>query len=166
MMTYSHARDEYLETEVLTAGPVRRVQMLYEALVDAVAIAKNAQAAGDIATRAHQVNRATSILTELAVSLDHSQGGKLTKELVELYDYSIRRLLEGSMAKKVEPFAEVERLMQTLLDGWRALPEVDSRGACPVTGESSVSRFQMGFDEDLGERHGVGLVGSGINQVG
>ena len=158
MTNYSRARDEYLETEVLTAGPVRRVQMMYEALVDALAKAKDAQATGNIAARAHQVNRATAILTELAVSLDHSQGGKLSRELVELYDYAMRRLLEGSVAKKVEPFAEVERIVRTLQEAWNAVPEIESA--------ASVRLVKMGADQAAGHVEDVGLVGSGINHLG
>ena len=149
MTTYGHTQDQYLETEVFAAGPVRRVQMLYEAAVESVTKAKNAQASGDIATRAKNVNKATAILTELAVSLDRGQGGNLAAELIELYDYSIRRLLEGSVAKQVQPFAEVEGLLRTLLDAWRQVPEVQSATVPQSEDLVSVGRAPASLSEDL-----------------
>ena len=155
MTTYSRARDEYLESEVLTAGPVRRVQILYEAAIEAVAKAKAAQSSGDLAARARQVNRATAILVELAVSLDHSKGGQLSRELAELYDYSMRRLMEGSIAKKAAPFAEVERLLRTLLEGWKEVPELDGPAGTHQT--RSGDSFEKSESPEL--------VGAGVDQV-
>lgn len=145
-MSYSKLRDEYLESEVLCAGPVRRIQLLYEGALEAIAQARAAIAAGDIRTRNDRTNKAMSILVELALSLDHSRGGQFTKDLVELYDYSQRRLLEGNIHQKDAPYAEVEGLLKTVLDGWKNIAEVGE--PAPASSPSWASADpQPAFDE-------------------
>ena len=103
MTTYSTVRDQYLENEILAAGPVRRVQLMYEGAIEAIVQARSALAARNIAARTVQVNRALDILTELALSLDHNGGASVTKELVEIYDYAQRCLIEGNSQQQDAP---------------------------------------------------------------
>ena len=160
MTNYLKARDEYLETEILSAGPVRRVQLLYGGAVDAIAKARTALAAKDIPARTAQVNKALDILTELALSLDHSRGASLTKELVELYDYAQRCLIEGSAKQLDRPFADADRVLKILLDAWKSIPEVETPSVAASEGH------YMPVDYGLGDRFSVGRIGSSFDQVG
>ena len=129
MMTYTTARDQYLESEILSAGPVRRIQLLYEGAIEAIARARVALAEGDIPTRAAKVNKALDILSELALSLDHSVGASVTRELVELYDFAQRCLIDGSAKQVDKPFADAEHVLKTVLEAWRIVPEVEMHSA-------------------------------------
>jgi flagellar protein FliS len=159
MTNYSKARDEYLESEVFAAGPVRRVQILYEGVIRAIGRARTLLAAKDIRGRTAQVNRAILILTELTLSLDHSAGTSVTTTLAQLYDYAQRRLLAGNASQTDEPFREVEGLLQTLLEAWRSIPEV----------EPSVSQRIGHFvaaDNGSGDGFCVRSVDSSLDQMG
>ena len=125
MIAYSNTRDQYLENEILSAGPVKRIQLLYGGAIQAIEKARVALAERQISSRTAHVNRALDILTELALSLDHSRGVGLTRELAEVYDYLQRRLLEGNATQQDAPFAEAERLLKTVLEGWKSIPEVE-----------------------------------------
>ena len=162
-MSYSRTRDEYLESEVLSAGPVRRVQLLYEGAIEAISRARAAQAAKDIRTRASQVNKAIDILSELSISLDHSSGASVTKELTELYDFAQRQLIEGSSKQLDEPFAGAEQVLKTLLEGWKSVPEIEQPSSA---GASSSSGRYVPVDYDAGDSVSVGSVGSALNQLG
>lgn len=159
MTNYSMARDEYLESEVFAAGPVRRVQLLYNGAIEAVAKARVLLAAKDIRGRSAQVNKSIAILSELIFSLDHTAGFPMTKELRELYDYCQKRLLAANATQTDEPLAEVEALLRTLLDAWKNVPEVEPS----ITGSSGT---YMSGDYGSGDSFSVRSIESGLDQLG
>lgn len=112
-------RDTYLENEVLSADPVRLVQMLYRGAIANVQAARAHLASGDIRARANAVNKTCDILAELALSLDHQKGGDISRQLAELYAYMLRRLNHGNTTQTDAPFAECESLLADLLDAWQ-----------------------------------------------
>ena len=122
-------QDNYIESEVLTADPVRLVQLLYRGAIDAVRAARSALQCGDISGRSAQITKASAIINELALSLDHSKGSEISRTLVELYDYMQHRLNESNFQQIEEPLSDVEKLLLTLLEAWQAVGSTD---AAPV----------------------------------
>lgn len=108
----------YLENEVLTADPLKLVQLLYRGALDAVDAARGHLRSGDIRSRSHAITKALSILHELSSSLDHAQGGDLSRTLAELYDYIERLLIDANAHQSDGPLGEAERLLSTLIEGW------------------------------------------------
>lgn len=120
------ASTAYLESEIFSADPVELVQILYRAALESVGHARRHLQGGDMAARSREISRAMSILTELMLSLDREAGGHLARNLLELYDYMQRRLIEANAEQTEGPLAEVGRLLATLLEGWmhcRSAPE-------------------------------------------
>lgn len=117
----SNVYDRYLEAEVLSADPMKLVRLLYRGAVDSVRAARRHLAQGDIRGRSHEINRAWSILRELASSLDHDRGGELSRGLAALYAYMQARLIEANIKQSDGPIGEVEELLATLLEGWQAV---------------------------------------------
>ena len=161
MTNYSSARDQYLENEILSAGPVRRIQLLYEGAIEGIASARLALSAGDIPRRASKINKALAILAELALSLDHSRGASVTRELVEIYDYAQRCLIEGSSKQADQPFADAEQVLKTVLEAWKAVPEVPTASVAVSSGSG-----YMPLDYGADDTYSVGSVSSGLNQLG
>jgi flagellar biosynthetic protein FliS len=63
--------------------------------------------------------RVFAILSELSRSLD-PQYPEISKPLTDLYGYMQRQLLDAN-AKQIEaPLEEVEQLLTTLYEGWKA----------------------------------------------
>lgn len=124
-------QDAYLESQILSADPLELVRLLYRAAGDAVRRAGAHLAAGRIAERSREVCRAHAILTELALALDHTRGGTLSRSLAELYDYMQRRLLEANQRQKPEPLVEVAGLLATLLSSWEQI-RVPGEQAAPL----------------------------------
>jgi flagellar protein FliS len=119
----SNAYESYLESTILAADPLELVAMLYRGAQEAVRRARQAVDRGDIRGRAGEITKASEILTELALSLDHSHGGDISRNLTELYDYMQRRLIESNTQQRAEPLFEVERLLTTLMEGWNECRE-------------------------------------------
>lgn len=114
--------EKYLETEVLGAGPVDLVKILYRAAIESVAAARRDLRAGAIRERSRQITRSQEILHELLRSLDRERGGEIARSLSSLYAYMIDRLIEAN-AKQIEPpLEEVERLLSTLIEAWSSAP--------------------------------------------
>ncbi|HLJ15188.1 MAG TPA: flagellar export chaperone FliS [Bryobacteraceae bacterium] len=114
--------NNYLETEVLTADPVKLVRLLFRGALESTIAARGYLLAGNIRARSSSIMKAHSILLELSRSLDHNQGGSLSNSLAVLYDYMQRRLLEGNAEQSDPPLQEVECLLITLLEAWQSCP--------------------------------------------
>ncbi|HOK45888.1 MAG TPA: flagellar export chaperone FliS [Bryobacteraceae bacterium] len=129
----SSAQDIYLESRILSADGVELVRILYQAALESVEKARRHLREGDIAARSREINRATAVLTELTLSLDLDAGGALSRNLLELYDYMQRRLLEANFLQSEPILAEVSRLLATLLEGWmNCHPETEQKNEVPV----------------------------------
>jgi flagellar protein FliS len=116
----STAYDTYLESTILLADPLELVAILYHAALDRVGSAKAALREGDILRRSREITGASEVLNELALSLDHEQGGDYSRTLAELYDYMQRRLIEANCRQVIEPLDEVSSLLLTLREGWES----------------------------------------------
>lgn len=119
-MAYTHY-DKYLETEVLTADPLKLVTLLYRAAIEAVGEARRHLAVGEIRERSRKIVKAWKILQELRGSLDQERGGEISRSLEALYVYMQGRLLEANATQQDAPLADVEGLLGTLFEGWRAV---------------------------------------------
>jgi flagellar secretion chaperone FliS len=109
----------YLEIEVRSADPVKLVRMLYRGAIDAIAAARVHLREGAVRERSRQANKALAIVHELLSSLDRSH--EIGQSLARLYAYMTTRLIEANAAQTDDGFAEVERLLATLLVGWNAI---------------------------------------------
>lgn len=112
------AYDTYLESEILSADPVRLVQILYRAAIDQTRSARRYLAAGDIEARGRAVSKTSAILLELAGSLDHGQGAEFSRRLAGLYEYMLQRLSDAHLTQMDAPLAEVEKLLGDLVEAW------------------------------------------------
>jgi flagellar protein FliS len=115
-----------VEQEVLCAGRLELVVLLYEGALGAVTSARFALAAGDVLSRTRAITKAITVVNELATTLDHGAGGALSASLAELYDYIARLLIKANLEQKDEPLAEASHLMATLLEGWSAAQAQES----------------------------------------
>jgi flagellar protein FliS len=111
---------ESLDDDILTAEPVRLIQMLYRGAVDSITTARRYLKLGDIRARSGAISKAMAIVTELSLSLDHTKGGDLSKNLAELYAYAEKLLIQANREQSDPPLAEAERLLSTLLDAWES----------------------------------------------
>jgi flagellar protein FliS len=121
-MSY-RAHNTYFETEILTADPVRLVQLLYRGAIEAVAASRRHLDTGAIRERVRQINKALGIVHELLETLDRERGGEIARNLAGLYAYMSTRLIDANTQQIDAPLAEVERLLTTLADAWTPVIE-------------------------------------------
>jgi flagellar secretion chaperone FliS len=145
---YAYCYENNLEAEVMSAGPIRLVQMLYRGALDATTAARSHLQAGEIAARSRQITKAQAILTELSTSLDHVRGGTIATHLSELYAYMQQRLTDANFRQADEPLAETERLLETLTEAWEQCAP-----------ESEPTQFQFAMSAVRCEYRSYDLVG-------
>lgn len=128
---YNHSYSNYQENEVLSADPLKLVELLHRGTIDALSAARSCLQNHDIAGRSRQISKACALINELAHSLDHAKGEAISRSLAELYDYSIRRLNEANFKQVEQPLQEVSELFTTLLTAWQQCRA--AAGAPPVS---------------------------------
>ena len=117
----------------MAADPIKLVYLLYRGAIDSVGAARRHLAAADIAQRSRNIQKAWEILHELIQSLDRERAGSLGVQLVALYTYMQRRLIEANIHQTDAPLAEVENLLGTLAEAWRSLQPVAMPGSALAT---------------------------------
>ena len=138
---YNHnAYANSLDDEILAADPVKLVRLLYEGALESVEAARKCVFAGDIAGRSRNISKAVAILNELALNLDHNQGGEISRSLAELYEYMIRQLNEANFQQAEAPIAEVAGLLRTLEEAWRQC-EVSRPNTVPAVYAASPEEY-------------------------
>ena len=130
---FQSAHDAYLESRVLSAGPLELVQLLYQGAIGAVQDARHYLAEGKILERSRAVSKACGILTELTAALNHEAGGELAGRLAGLYDYMQRQLLEANFQQADAPLGEVLGLLATLAEGWAGITQQQQRPEAAVS---------------------------------
>jgi flagellar secretion chaperone FliS len=108
----------YVDDEILTADPLKLVDLLYRGAIEAVGCARLKLVSGDIKARSAAVTKAIEILVELTSSLDYQRGGELSIQLAALYDYMQRRLIDANREQADAPLAEVEQILETVGEAW------------------------------------------------
>ncbi len=127
-LSLSNPYQAYVEGDLFGGNPLEMVVALYEGAAFAVRQAKTCLATGDIQGRSKAVNKAFAIITELLASLDHERGGEISANLKRLYSYMQCKLLDSHTQQTKEPLDEVERLLDTMLEGWRLAAEKMTTG--------------------------------------
>ncbi len=117
----STINDAYLENKVLGASPIELLRLLYSAAIRAVGSARSHLGTGDIASRSKAISQAQAILSELDCSLDRDGGVEIAARLAQLYEYMQTRLTQANFDQSEAPLTEVERLLNTLQEGWQAV---------------------------------------------
>ena len=145
-------KDAYLESRVLSASPLELICILYQCALDSVRDARRHLAAGDIVARSRAVCRAVGAISELDGSLNHADGGAISRNLGELYQYIRQRLTEANMRQMDAPLAEVESLLATLAQAWKAasVPPAHESSAMYSGAEFPAAAWQ---DSDGGSAH-------------
>ena len=101
-----------VETGVQAADSHLLVGMLFDGLLQALAVARGAMERGELAIKGTQIGKAVRIIEEgLKAGLDPA-GGEMTQNLGALYAYSVRRLTEANLRNDGAALARAVRLIE------------------------------------------------------
>ena len=126
------AANHYLVQQINGASPERLMFMLLEGAQKFLLQAIAAIQRRDIATRARMVNRVSSIVEELAVRLNHEEGGELVDNLTRLYDWWLKELFEASQRNQADRLQLIERQIADMKAAWAEVDQRQNAAGAPV----------------------------------
>jgi len=132
VMINSRPQDAYRRQDVLTAGPVDLIVMLYDGLKKNIVLGKRGIEKNDISGAHKYLIKAQMILTELINSLDMNY--EISNELLELYDFALRGLTDANMHKDVTPLDPIIEMVDSIREAWKTISS-QSRGQVQLVGE-------------------------------
>lgn len=111
-----------IETSVSSADPHKLILLLYQGALLSISTAKNQILRKDIPAKGKSISQAITIIEEgLKASLDRSVGGDLARNLSDLYEYMIQRLLIANLKNDVSVLDEVSHLLSDLKGAWEQI---------------------------------------------
>lgn len=106
---------------VENADPHKLIDLLLERAIGRLAAAKGLMERGTAHAKGEHISSAMAIVTALQSSLDHTQGGSISKDLDALYDYMSRQLIKANIANDVSCVEEVGELLRQIRAGWQGI---------------------------------------------
>ena len=129
---YCNGIQSYRKTNVVTSDPVKLVIMCYEGAIDSLKLAKQKMREKNYEKKAKAIIKAQDIIRELMCSLDFEKGAEIANNLDSLYNYMLRRILQGDLNKDVRPIDEVIGMFTELLSAWQEVASKPESQGQPV----------------------------------
>ena len=107
---------------VVDADPHQLISIILKHVLSNIAIAHGAIDRKEIENKGKALTKAIALVGELQDSLDMEQGGELSTNLFELYDYIVRCLVQANLENDTTKLDEVRKLVLTIKEGWDAIP--------------------------------------------
>ncbi|RCX14785.1 flagellar protein FliS [Anaerobacterium chartisolvens] len=115
-MALNKAYSQYKENSIFTSSPEELTLMLYNGLVKFIMQAQHAIGEKNIEKANNCIIRAQEIVKEFQATLDMKYD--ISQNLMSLYEYMERRLLEANLRKRADILEEVLGLAKELRDTW------------------------------------------------
>ena len=107
---------QYQQNEINSAEPGKLTLMLYNGTVKFNSLAIKYLEEKNIEKTNYYIQKVQAIISELMVTLNPEI--ELSKNLMSLYDYINRRLIEANIKKDRQILLEVQELLEELRDTW------------------------------------------------
>ncbi|KAB7706504.1 flagellar export chaperone FliS [Bacillus aerolatus] len=116
-MAMKNPYQTYSNNAVTTASPGELTLMLYNGCLKFINQAKKAIADQDIEAKNTSIQKAQAIIQELMVTLNMDVA--VSENLLSLYDYLNRRLIEANIKSDTAVLEEVEGFVTEFRDAWK-----------------------------------------------
>lgn len=113
-----------VESAVMSASQHQLVVMLFDGALSALVRARLFLQDGNIEGKGLSLSKAINIIESgLKQGLDDHSGDELADNLLGLYNYMVRRLLQANLHNDVEAIEEVESLLRNIADAWKEVAQ-------------------------------------------
>ncbi len=104
----------------MSASQQQLVTMLFDGVLSALVRSRLFMQDNNQQGKGVSLSKAINIIENgLLVSLDEESKDELTHNLIALYSYMVRRLLQANLRNDVSAVEEVEALMRNMADAWK-----------------------------------------------
>ncbi|MCA0150559.1 flagellar export chaperone FliS [Rossellomorea vietnamensis] len=122
-MAINNPYQTYQNNSVTTASPGELTLMLYNGCLKFITLAKKGIQDHDIEMKNVNIQKAQNIVSELMVTLNMDMD--VSKNMMSLYDFINRRLIEGNIKNDLEAIEEAEGLIIEFRDTWKELIQLN-----------------------------------------
>ncbi|MGM0975524.1 MAG: flagellar export chaperone FliS [Bacillota bacterium] len=122
-MAVSNPYKSYQQNSVNTASPGELTLMLYNGCLKFIHQAKKAIEEKNIEMKNTNIQKAQSIIQELMVTLNMDI--EVSKNMMSLYDFMNRRLMEANIKNDASILDEVEGMVTEFRDTWKEVIQVN-----------------------------------------
>ncbi len=123
--------DNYLKNQIESASREQLLIMFYDGAIRFVTRAENAVKEDNVEQRNYCINKASAIIAELSVTLDHEIGGKIAADLEALYDFMNRELVKANVHNNLDSLETVRALLTDLRNTWNQAIESNRKKSAP-----------------------------------
>lgn len=122
-MELSNAYHTYKTNSVTTASPGELTLMLYNGCLKFMNIAKTAIKENNIEEKNINIIKAQGIIHELMITLNMDL--EVSKNMMSLYDYMHRQLVQANIKNNIALIEEVEELVTEFCDTWKQVIQLN-----------------------------------------
>lgn len=113
-----------VESSVMSANQQQLITLLFDGAISALVRARLFMQDGNIQGKGNSISKAINIIESgLKQGLDEQSGDELTDNLLGLYAYMVRRLIQANLRNDVEALEEVEGLLRNIADAWKEVAQ-------------------------------------------
>lgn len=113
-----------VESSVMSANQQQLISLLFDGAISALIRARLFMQDGNIQGKGNSISKAINIIESgLKQGLDEHSGDDLTDNLLSLYAYMVRRLVQANLRNDVEALEEVEGLLRNIADAWKEVAQ-------------------------------------------
>ncbi len=118
--------DQYKKNEVATVSQGKLIVMLYEGAIRFLKIAAENMTPRKYELVNNNIIKTQEIVTELILALNMDEGGKMANDLLSIYVYIKKRLLEANMKKDEKIVQEVLGHFANLKEAWEEVAKKET----------------------------------------
>jgi flagellar secretion chaperone FliS len=122
-MAVNNPYQSYQQNSVNTASPGELTLMLYNGCLKFIHLAKAAIVEKNIEKKNTNLLKAQKIIQELMVTLNLEL--EVSKNMLPLYDYVNRRLIEANIKSDIAILEEAEEFVQDFRDTWKQVIQIN-----------------------------------------
>jgi len=122
MVITASAYNAYKQNSVTTASPGELTLMLYNGCLKFLLKSKTAIEMENVEEKNTNIQKAQAIIKELMVTLKQDQ--PITQQMLPLYDYMNRRLIEANINNDTAIIDEVVELTTEFRDTWKQVIQI------------------------------------------
>lgn len=133
-MAINQPYQQYKQNSVNTASPGELTLMLYNGCLKFIKQGKLSIIQGNIEKRHESLVRAQDIMQELMVTLNMDV--EISKNLLQMYDYIYRRLIDANTNNSIEILDEVEGFVTEFRDTWKEVIQITRKQQYAGSGQA------------------------------
>ncbi|WP_102692924.1 flagellar export chaperone FliS [Rummeliibacillus pycnus] len=122
-MAIQSAYDVYKQNSVYTASPGELTLMLYNGCIKFIHQGEKAIEQKNKEKTNENIKKAQAIISELMATLDMKY--EISKQMLPLYEYMHRRLIEANLKNDIEILKEIEGLVTEFRDTWKEVIKIN-----------------------------------------